>query len=69
MPPPLADFLEEVHSYLDRSILLLSTEDGEVRTGGSGGGLPGGHGPLGTCSAPMMTAWPFRKTWRTWSDV
>jgi hypothetical protein len=32
----LADFLEEVHSYLDRSILLLSTEDGEVRTGGSG---------------------------------
>ena len=32
----LADFLEEVHGYLDRSTLLLSTEDGEFRTGGSG---------------------------------
>ena len=32
----LADFLEEVHGYLDQSTLLLSTEGGEVRTGGSG---------------------------------
>ena len=32
----LADFLEEVHGYLDRSTLLLSTEDGDFRTGGSG---------------------------------
>ena len=26
----LADFLEEVHGYLDDSTLLLSTEDGEL---------------------------------------
>ena len=32
----LADFLEEVHGYLDDSTLLLSTEGGELRIGGSG---------------------------------
>ena len=35
----LADFLEEVYGYLDQSTLLLSTEGGEVRTGGSGAGF------------------------------
>ncbi len=32
----LADFLEEVHGYLDQSTLLLSTEGGKFCTGGSG---------------------------------
>ena len=32
----LADFLEEVHGYLDQGTLLLSTEGGEFCTGGSG---------------------------------
>ena len=32
----LADFLEEVHGYLDQGTLLLSTEGGEFRTGSSG---------------------------------
>lgn len=32
----LADFLREVHGYLDGSTLLMSTENGTLRTGGSG---------------------------------
>ena len=32
----IADFLEEVHGYLDQSTLLLSTDGGTFRTGGSG---------------------------------
>ena len=34
--PALADFLREVHGYLDSSTLLMSTENGEFRTSGSG---------------------------------
>ena len=34
--PALADFLREVRGYLDSSTLLMSTENGEFRTGGSG---------------------------------
>lgn len=33
----IAAFLEEVHGYLDNSTLLLTTEGGSFRTGGSGG--------------------------------
>ena len=35
-PIAIGAFLEEVHSYLDDSTLLLSTESGSFRTGGSG---------------------------------
>ena len=35
-PAAIAAFLEEVHGYLDDSTLLLSTEGGDFRTGGSG---------------------------------
>lgn len=35
-PAAIAAFLEEVHGYLDGSTLLLSTEGGAFRTGGSG---------------------------------
>ena len=35
-PAEIAAFLEEVHGYLDDSTLLLSTEGGGFRTGGSG---------------------------------
>ena len=34
--PALAGFLREVHGYLDSSTLLMSTENGEFRTSGSG---------------------------------
>lgn len=36
VPSAIAAFLEEVHSYLDDSTLLMTTEGGEFRTGGSG---------------------------------
>ncbi len=36
-PSAIAAFLEEVHGYLDNSTLLLTTEGGAFRTGGSGG--------------------------------
>lgn len=36
-PAAIAAFLEEVHSALEDSTLLLTTEHGEFRTGGSGG--------------------------------
>lgn len=32
----IATFLEEIHGYLNESVLLLSTEGGAFRTGGSG---------------------------------
>ena len=35
-PAAIAVFLEEVHGYLDNSTLLLTTESGAFRTGGSG---------------------------------
>lgn len=35
-PAAIAAFLEEVHGYLDASTLLLTTEGGAFRTGGSG---------------------------------
>ena len=35
----IAAFLEEVHGYLDDSTLLLTTEGGQFRTGGSGAGF------------------------------
>lgn len=35
-PTAIAAFLEEVHGYLDGSTLLLTTERGNFRTGGSG---------------------------------
>lgn len=36
-PAAIAAFLEEVHGYLDNSTLLMTTEGGEFRSGGSGG--------------------------------
>ncbi len=36
-PAAIAAFLEEVHSALEDSTLLITTEQGEFRTGGSGG--------------------------------
>lgn len=38
-PAAIAAFLEEVHGYLDDSTLLLTTEGGQFRTGGSGAGF------------------------------
>lgn len=35
-PAAIAAFLEEVHGYLDNSTLLMTTEGGEFRSGGSG---------------------------------
>lgn len=40
-PITIAAFLEEVHEYLDDSTLLLSTEDGTFKTGGSGAAFEG----------------------------
>lgn len=40
-PVIIAAFLEEVHGYLDDSVLLLSTEDGGFKTGGSGAEFKG----------------------------
>ena len=40
-PAAIAAFLEEVHGYLDDSTLLLTTEGGQFRTGGSGADFRG----------------------------
>ena len=40
-PVAIADFLEEVHGYLDNSTLLLTTEGSQFRTGGSGADFRG----------------------------
>lgn len=62
LDPAVADFLTEVHRYLDAGDLLLTTENGDFRSGGPGADFRDDLALAGASAEPADTGWSFRGT-------
>ena len=66
LDPAVAAFLSEVHRYLDASDLLLTTENGNFRSGGSGADFRDDLASAGVSPEQGDVGWSYQGTVFTW---